>query len=38
MYSNVPTKNLTDMIKLMCNQNGINKELRDEIKFHEVLI
>jgi len=39
MYSNVPTKNLTEMIKLMCNQNDINKELRHEIrKFREVLI
>ena len=38
MYSNVPTNNLTDMIKLICNQNGINKELRCEIKFREVLI
>jgi len=45
VYSSVPTKNLTEMIKLMCNQNDINKELRHEIrnfdeirKIREVLI
>jgi hypothetical protein len=38
MYSTEPTKNLTEMVKFVCNQNDINKELRHEIKFREVLI
>ena len=28
MYSNVPARNLLEIMGLICNQNGINKELK----------
>jgi hypothetical protein len=38
MYSNIPAKELLEVIELMCNQNDLNKELRHEImKFHKIL-
>jgi hypothetical protein len=31
MYSNITVKELFEIIELMCNQNGLNKELKCEI-------
>jgi hypothetical protein len=39
MHYNVPTKDLMEMIDLMCNHNNTNKEIKHEIrKLSKVLI
>lgn len=38
MYSNIPIRELTEIIQILCKQNGLNTEIRNEIiKIYNIL-
>jgi len=36
MYFNTPDKELLEIIKLICNQNGLIEELNQSIKYYKI--
>jgi hypothetical protein len=36
MYSNTPDKELLEIMKLICNQNGLTEELNQSIKYCKI--